>query len=291
VSTDTGRTSDNPFGVLAEIASCQLEYTYLGQATGKKEHFDRAAKIMSVLENVNITHYGMLPKHFDLKKGVPNGASLTVGAAADSAHEYLLKMYLLTAKSDQAALDLYMRTVDHILTHLLYITPKRELLYATDIYNAASAPSPSQNFEHLSCFLPGLLALGVHTLPESAFRQQSTSSDIPRHPSLAHYDLRELHLLAATGLAESCWLMYADQPTGLGPEMVLMHGGGPWIDALDRWKARSGRGMPPGVGEKEPQPIPGWETRDYNIRNANYYLRPETIESLYMMWRVTGDPK
>ena len=28
-------------GILAEIASLQLEYTYLAKATGKKEYFDR----------------------------------------------------------------------------------------------------------------------------------------------------------------------------------------------------------------------------------------------------------
>jgi hypothetical protein len=31
------------FGILAEIASLQLEYTYLGKVTGKKEHYDRVS--------------------------------------------------------------------------------------------------------------------------------------------------------------------------------------------------------------------------------------------------------
>ena len=41
----------------------------------------------------------------------------------------------------------------------------------------------SHEFEHLSCFLPGLLALGVYTLPE-----------------LSHRD-KDLHMWAARGLA------------------------------------------------------------------------------------------
>ncbi len=38
-------------------------------------------------------------------------AHLSVGAQADSAHEYLLKQYLLTAKTDKANLEMCMITV------------------------------------------------------------------------------------------------------------------------------------------------------------------------------------
>lgn len=92
-----------------------------------------------------------------------------------------------------------------MINNLLYLSPTRNLLYVTDVYMIPDAgATPSRRFEHLSCFLPGLLALGAHTLPEHA---------MPPH-------VRELHMWAASGLAYSCWLMYADQPTGLGPEEV-----------------------------------------------------------------------
>lgn len=48
--------------------------------------------------------------------------------------------------------------------------------------------------EHLSCFLPGLFALGVHVLGEELSEAE-----------------RELHLWAARGLGQTCWIMYADQ--------------------------------------------------------------------------------
>ena len=71
--------------------------------------------------------YGMLPTRWDLTVGepIPGGGKpsndsvsydlltgmrcveqLSVGGAADSGHEYLLKLYLLTGKSDQASLGL-----------------------------------------------------------------------------------------------------------------------------------------------------------------------------------------
>ena len=42
-----GNSSVKRFTILAEIASCQLEYSYLAKLTGKKEHYDR----VSYLEN------------------------------------------------------------------------------------------------------------------------------------------------------------------------------------------------------------------------------------------------
>lgn len=44
------------------------------------------------------------------------------------------------------------------------------MLYVTDI----SFGEPTYKFEHLSCFLPGLLALGVHTL-------ELSPRDLERH--------------------------------------------------------------------------------------------------------------
>ena len=117
-----------------------------------------------------------------------------------------------------------MRTTTGILTTLFYITPKRGLLYVTDVAHTQTKAVPSRKFEHLSCFLPGLLALGVHTLPPSAFR---LPDGLPANVTeeLSHHNLRELHMMAAEGLAESCWLMYADEPSGLGPEVTLMRQG------------------------------------------------------------------
>ncbi|KAF8527047.1 glycoside hydrolase [Gautieria morchelliformis] len=57
---------------------------------------------------------------------------------------------------------------------------------------------PGRKFEHLSCFFPGLQMI-YHT-----FKQQ-----------------RELHMWAAEGLADTCWVMFADRPSGLGPEIVV----------------------------------------------------------------------
>jgi hypothetical protein len=120
----------------------------------------------------------------------------------------------------------------------------------------------------------------------------------------------------AEGLAHSCWVMYADQASGLGPELAIMDTwpgdwrDGRWMKHVEEWQ-RAGKpgGKPPGVKDLAP-PVKDGERRDYRLRVATYLSRPEvcihrfilrvwiclktlgeTLESMYIMWRTTRDIK
>ncbi|KAJ7173562.1 glycoside hydrolase [Mycena filopes] len=266
-TTRAGWTS----GVLwSEALSNQMEYKYLAHLTGRYEYYEKTEKIMKIMYNAEITD-GQFPTQWDIKTGKPINSHFSVGAYADSAHEYLLKQYLLSAQSEPKTKALYLKVVDSIIDTLLYVTPKRGLLYVTDVNSGA----PSFKFEHLSCFLPGMLALGVHTL------------DLPPKT-------RELHAWAAEGIATTCWLTYADSATGLGPDEMWMTRpegqttSGKWSTLVEEWD-QAGRpgGTPPGLGpfkvEKQA------DGRDYGMYQSTYLLRPEAVESFYLMWRTTGD--
>lgn len=114
--------------------------------------------------------------------------------------------------------------------------------------------SISSVFEHLVCFLPGTLALGLTVL-------DLTPED------------RQLHEWAAHGLANTCYISYADQATGLGPERMAMIIGPKWVDELEKWRTDGGEGTPPGVSE----PVPEYNIsrRDYGNLDGRYLLRPE----------------
>ncbi|KAJ6538435.1 glycoside hydrolase [Mycena vulgaris] len=258
-------------GVLwSEALSNQMEYKYLAHLTGRAEYFEKTEKIMEIMYNANITG-GQFPTQWDSHTGKPINEHFSVGAYADSAHEYLLKQWLLTARSEPHTKALYLRAVESIIDTLLYVTPKRKLLYVTDVNSGV----PSFKFEHLSCFLPGLLALGVHTL------------DLP-------LPTKELHAWAAEGIATTCWLSYADQASGLGPdEMTMTRPPGPytdgkWTTLLAKWEA-AGRpgGLPPGLGRAKPERSEA--ARDYRADKLTYLLRPEAVESFYLLWRTTGN--
>lgn len=110
------------------------------------------------------------------------------------------------------------------------------------------------------------------------------------YSTLSKYNLKDVHLWAAEGLAQTCWLTYADQPTGLGPEEVRMKttkgAGYLWVDALEKWKTSGARGIPPGVGDKsqvvytEAERLRGTgRGRDYGVLKSGYLLRPEVCVS------------
>ncbi|TCD69473.1 hypothetical protein EIP91_007599 [Steccherinum ochraceum] len=301
VNTVTGEMS---FGwlpgtvMLSEVASCQMEYKYLAHLTGRSEYFEKVERAMNVIRRTSVRG-GMLPTQLHIVSGAALNHMFSVGAFADSAFEYMLKQWLLSSRVESKALNLYLRSVSAILENLLYLSPTRHLLYVTDAETTTDPPTPSRRFEHLSCFLPGLLALGAHTLPPSALS--------PRD--------RELHLWAAEGLANTCWILYREQEAGLGPDEVEFHNtqfkyddgnpsvgyvkekrrkregllAGRWMEHVKEWES-AGRpgGVPPGV--KDPKPVMKG-LRDYANKRREYFLRPEAVESFYLMWRTTGDRK
>ena len=151
------------------------------------------------------------------------------------------------------------QTANTILSTLIYVSSPRGLLYVTDVF---PIPKPSHKFEHLSCFLPGLLTLGASTLP------------------LSPHD-RQLHQWAAQGLAYTCWITYADSETGLGPDEMAMKPGSKWLDAVDAWE-RQGRpgGVPPGLAEVPPARGKKAQ-KDYTEMKTGYLLRPEVCGVLH----------
>ncbi|KAI0730937.1 seven-hairpin glycosidase [Earliella scabrosa] len=300
VNTANAKTTNSISGILAEIASCQVEWTYLAHATGSKKHFDVGNRVLEGLEDA-MRHLkgGMFPTHWNLGTGRPGSDSRSVGAAADSAHEYLLKQHLLTGKRDIANLQNYLLMTNEVITRLMYMTPNRQLLYATDV--SGTTAWPSHNYEHLSCFFPGLLALGAHTLPLnlSIIDPATLNPEARRsYRLMEQYDLRSLHMAAAEGLATTCWLLYKEMPSGLGAEATAMDPKSTlWIDALEKWRQDGMQGPLPALNEKKVTPYTRNEYDrtpttpwDYAVRRTDYFLRPETIESIYLMWKTTGNP-
>lgn len=136
---------------------------------------------------------------------------------------------------------------------MLYISHTRKLLYVTDVTRPAL--DPIHDFQHLSCFLAGLFALGSVTIPNVD----------PRHA------------WAAEGLAHTCWITYADTATGLGPESVRFdQGGKKWVDELAVWKAQGKKGDIPGV--KNATPVEPGGATEYRVADSRYLLRPEVSD-------------
>ncbi|PSS29750.1 hypothetical protein PHLCEN_2v2898 [Hermanssonia centrifuga] len=265
----TGQTRSGWMGnvaILSEMGSCQMEYRYLAHLTGRPEYVrvvDHVTEHMRQHEERG----GLFPTTYDLNSGDAKGNSYSVGSLADSAYEYLIKLWLMTDRTESKYLDMYLKSTEAIMNDLLYLSPARQLLFVTDAYRNNMAPT--KDFQHLSCFIAGVFALGAVTIPNVD----------PRHAWVAE------------GLAHTCWITYADSQTGLGPERVMFRNGGTkWVDEVTAWE-RAGKvgGVPPGVNQTAP--IHEGEDMEYTPSDHRYLLRPETIESFYILWRTTGDSK
>ena len=70
--------------LLAEVASCQMEFKYLAWLSGNEEFFSKADRVMDHLK-LTQPYHGMWPTVFDIRTGKPYNGVLDlvcVGCAA-----------------------------------------------------------------------------------------------------------------------------------------------------------------------------------------------------------------
>ncbi|OMO65674.1 Glycoside hydrolase, family 47 [Corchorus olitorius] len=123
----------------------------------------------------------------------------------------------------------------------------------------------SPKMDHLVCFLPGTLALGA--------TKGVTKDKAMRDNLLTFEDLENLKL--AEDLAKTCFEMYSVTSTGLAPEIAYFHTEEYFEAGLDG-------------GNKSSEYV-----NDIIIKRADRHnlLRPETVESLFVLYRITQDQK
>jgi len=224
--------------LLAEIGTVQLELLKLAEATGKRAYADAAERIVAEL-HARHPGAGLLPIYVRLEDAAASGP-LTQGGMSDSYYEYLLKAWLLKGKSGRSAglyRDMWVAAMDDTLARLVASHPADGRVYVGEL--AGGGGKLVGKMEHLACFLPANLALGVL---EGAVTG----------------DKADRYTAAAKGLTETCYRMYASQPTGLAPEHVTFG---------------EGAAMAPGRSAR------------FNL------LRPETVEALVMLHRLTGEAR
>lgn len=95
----------------------------------------------------------------------------------------------------------------------------------------------------------------------------------------------------AKRILDTCVTMYRTTPTGLSPEIWTINDAIPFNSTQRNWwnpfvQLNYSVPVPPDIIRKEVQ-IP----RDMHAYDTRYLLRPETLESLFILYRITGDPK
>lgn len=245
-------------------ASLCLEFTRLSQITGDSRYYAATDKVTRFLER---TQYktalpGMWPKILDFRNEIARDNLFTIGAAADSLYEYLPKMHALLGGLDGTYERLYRGAMDVVTKNLLFrpmLPDNADVLFSGDALvddNNKGLPKIDRRArgQHLTCFAGGMFGLGGKLFEIDD-----------------HVDIGER-------LARGCGWAYSQFPTGLMPEEFTMIA----CDSLDgcKWDQKTWEAEKSGSGPRRD----GWA----DIDNAMYILRPEAIESIFLLYRMTG---
>jgi len=223
--------------ILSEAGTLQLEFRYISQQTGDPKYAEKADKSMrAVLEAAK--GRGLIPWGLN-KVGQPRTQNnhITFGAMGDSYYEYLLKVWLQTDKTEPIWKDTWKKAMDEMQQRLILRT-QGGLTYVAEENNNRI----THKMDHLACFVGGMLVYGARTLPQS--------------------EVDKVWEFTAAGITDTCYQMYARQPSHLAPECVALR-----------------------PEKNSPEDMTVWNNA------AHYLLRPEAAEAIFYMHYYTGDPK
>ena len=110
----------------AEVATLQLELKYLSQLTGEPLYWQRAERIMQVIE-ANQRQDGLVPIHIYPQTGQFRAQNIRLGSRGDSYYEYLIKQYLQTGSEETVYLSMWNEALKGIKKHLLVYSKYADL--------------------------------------------------------------------------------------------------------------------------------------------------------------------
>ncbi|PHH75469.1 hypothetical protein CDD80_2339 [Ophiocordyceps camponoti-rufipedis] len=258
--------ADNGASSTAEATSVQLEFKYLAKLTGERSFWDKAEKVMEVVDG-NKAQDGLVPIFIYATTGEFRGSNIRLGSRGDSYYEYLIKQYLQTNKQEPVYEDMWREALQGVRKHLVtYTEPSRFTIIGE---RPAGLDEPlSAKMDHLVCFMPGTIAL--------AATGGLTEAEARRLPTWTKQNDDDMRL--ARELMQTCWGMYRFMPTGLAAEITHFRTTSP--------------PLPEPAPHRAPTDFEGTEwRRDFEVKpnDVHNLQRPETVESLFYMWRITGD--
>ncbi|KAI9617084.1 hypothetical protein H4Q26_010722 [Puccinia striiformis f. sp. tritici PST-130] len=199
-------------------------------------------------------YYDVVQKITDLLDGDQWNSPRRLGANIDSYYEYLIKQHQLLRGTKSQYSKMYTSVIESARTHLMKTydieSPGgKNVTVLGTIEWGLFTPA----LDHLICFAGGMIGLGAQLL------NRTQDLDL----ALKHTD--------------ACAWAYESTKTGVGPDEASV------VEADDQftpWQVVYHEGIPRSGPETSPWPL---------VTNPRYIGRPETIESVYYMWRITGD--
>jgi mannosyl-oligosaccharide alpha-1,2-mannosidase len=271
--------------LLAEIGSLTMEFTHLSQVTGDMRWYDAVDRITRLFasQQQKTALPGMWPVTVDAKRtDFTQDTFYTLNAMADSLYEYLPKMYALLGGLEPIYSEMYEASMATAIKYNLFkpMTPdEADILISGNVRTMGSnSPVLDAQGQHLGCFTGGMFSLGGKLF------------EMPDHVEIGKK------------LTHGCIWTYKALPRGIMPEVFEMvpcasaSASCPWDESL--WlqkvveKAQEADGESAQAKGDDAQHItkrdrlpPGFT----QIGDRRYILRPEAIESVFLLYRMTGE--
>lgn len=265
--------------LVAEIGSLTMEFTHLSQVTGDARWYDATYRIMEAFEQQQSQTRlpGMWPILINAKEmNFTWHGTFTLGAMSDSLYEYFPKMYALLGGLEPMYEKLYRESMAASIRYTVFrpMTPDNAdiLVAGTAHVNEDMTGGLDFSGQHLVCFAGGMLALGGKLFDDAK------------------------HLDIGRKLTDGCVWTYRALPLGIMPEIFSItecptNDPCAWNETY--WKeqvlARKGQKAvdhhltAADIIEQDHLP-PAFTS----IRDTRYILRPEAIESVFILYRITG---
>ncbi|KPI44291.1 Endoplasmic reticulum mannosyl-oligosaccharide 1,2-alpha-mannosidase [Cyphellophora attinorum] len=255
----------------ARMGSQLLEFVRLSMVSGKRKWSDRAdfaaQELLRVQNKSRIP--GLWPRNFDgtCDQGLcdlTDGPQFyTTASGADSSYEYFVKTHLLYGAVDDSYARMWAAALPQLKKHILFrpqAPNNADLLFPGEIMTFKDLPqSFSGKVEHLSCFLGGLFALSSRTVIDN-------TEDIE----------------IAAKLTNGCVWAYESTASGIMPDTVVFEPCPP-SNPKCTWNELSFAANTRKHGDAT---LPKGFIK---VERPEYLLRPEAIESVFYMYRITGD--
>lgn len=262
--------------LLAEIGSMTMEFTRLSIITGDPKYYDAVQHISDLLYKAQMKTKipGLWPILVNAaEENFDAGSDYSFGAMADSTYEYLSKMVALLGNKDSIYSTMHTNSINAAHGHLFYrpMTPnKDDILFAGIAKPRDSKHTLETSGQHLTCFVGGMLALGGRLLSNQT--QIDLGAKFARGCVWA-YDSFSTGVMSETFQLAAC--------PDLSPcEWEESR----WHDAIR--KANSLHEKSPVDEYIKEKRLPKGFTK---LPDTRYILRPEAIESVLILHRVTGD--
>jgi mannosyl-oligosaccharide alpha-1,2-mannosidase len=269
--------------VLAEIGTLTLEFTRLSMLTGDPKWFDAVDRITEVFkaQQQDTRLPGMWPAIVNAKDlNFGDHPDYTLGALADSLYEYFPKTHALVGGLLPVYEELYKSSMETAIRYNLFrpmLPDEKDVLISGHVYvgkhdDKLKEPLLRPEAQHLVCFAGGMFALGGRLIQN------------------------DTHVKIGEKLMDGCVWTYRNMPLGIMPETFHMlpcdsADKCPWDE--DKWRRAvlKKAGLNPNMDAKEADAeiakrrIPKGFTA---IPDPRYILRPEAIESVFILYRITG---